>query len=298
MLIGLLIAIGIGIFVRRENVTISPQVIFGLAFAITPLILFNQQIVTGRSLQPVHYEIFIANYMALTAFVLLLSLIFEHARAKSESGKTALRPLLYLAIFAAGWGVVEATGSTKRNSPFADLRDLSVPAVRYISKQGTPPDTAVFAVNTGIADFIPTIANLRPLWSSHSSSAGGIDIAENKRLFYLFLYYAGFSEKEVADALHAKAFEVTAALFGSERALPDLANHSEAITEQEIETESELYGQFIRKFSKETASQPVLSYAIVPTAQEPHLANLDKWYQHDAGTVTGALKVYKLTLRP
>ena len=230
MIFGLIIAIVISIFVWRGGAEIrSPRTLFALAFAVTPLVLFNQQIVTGHSLQPVHYELFIANYMVLTALILFLSLIKREAMSKA---------LLYVSIIAAGWGVVEATGSTSRNAPFADLRDLAIPAIRYIEKQERPTPTkqpnAVFAANTGWSDFIPTIADLRPLWSSHSTSAGGIDISENKRLFYCYLYYGGYGEKDVEEGLRASAFEITAALFGSERALPDLGQKSAPITAQEM----------------------------------------------------------------
>jgi hypothetical protein len=303
MIFGVIIAAGIATLVLRGRAHIgSPRTLFALAFAATPLVLFNQQIVTGRSLQPVHYEIFIANYMVLTALVLFLSLIFENG-VRKELGGPIRRPLLYLAIIAAGWGVVEAAGSTKRNGGFADLRDLSIPALKYIAKQeqqnpSSAAGSAVFATNTGIADFIPTIAGLRPIWSSHSSSAGGIDIAENKRLFYLFLYYEGYTERDVSEALKAKAFEITAAIFGSERALPDLGSHFAPISAQEINTEANLYGEFVRNFSKDMASEPVLSYAIVPVVGETDLRNIDKWYERDSGTVAGSLKVYKLQLRP
>ena len=188
MIFGLIVAIGIAILIWRRGVEIrSPRTLFALAFAVTPLVLFNQQIVTGHSLQPIHYEVFIANYMVLIALALFLFMIVQ----KNEAFRKAL---LYIAIIAAGWGIVEATGSTSRNSQFADLRDLAIPAIRYVEKQEQQSPTkgsAVYAANTGWSDFIPTIADLRPLWTSHTTSAGGIGIAENKRLFYCFLYYGG-----------------------------------------------------------------------------------------------------------
>lgn len=303
MLVGLIVIIGIAAFAWRGIVKIdSPGTLFALAFASTPLILFNQQIVTGRSIQPVHYEIFISNYLVLTSLVLFLSMIFEHT-SKGERGPSVRRALVYLAIIAAGWGVVEAAGSTKRSSPFADLRDLSIPAIRHIEqreqhKPAGEPSGVVLATNFVTSDFIPTVATLRPLWSSHSSSAGGLDIAENKRLFYCYLYYSGFSDKDLAKALKANSFEVTATIFGSERALPALGQRSASITAQEINTEARLYADFAKNFTKIAASSPVLSYLIVPADEEPNFSNLDKWYVRDGGTVVGLFKVYNVKLRP
>lgn len=303
MIFGLIITIGIALLVWRRKADIkSAHTLFALAFAVTPLVLFNQQIVTGRSLQPVHYELFIANYMALTALVLCLSLIVSNGQENKQS-PTLRRTLLYLAIIAAAWGIVEATVSADRNAPFADLRDQSIPAIRYIEKQEQQSPiqndrSAVFAANTGWSDFIPTIGDLRPLWSSHTTSAGGIEIAENKRLFYHWLYYSGYGEKDVEEGLKAVAFEITAALFGSKRALPDLSQASAPITMQEIDAEVKAYGDFIRNFSKRDATEPILSYAMVSAVENPNLDNLDKWYERDEGTVTGALKIYKIKLRP
>jgi hypothetical protein len=300
MIFGVIIALAIAALVWRGRVNLStPKTLFALAFAVTPLVLFNQQVITGQSLQPIHYEIFIANYMALTALVLFLSMVVENS---GPNGRSISRVTIYLAIIAAGWGIVEVTGSTKRSTSFADLRDLSIPAIRYIEKEeqrssNRSAPTTVFAANTGWSDFIPTIANLRPLWSSHSTSAGGIDIAENKRLFYCYLYYGGYSETDVADSLKAGAFEITAAFFGSERALPDLGQRSAPITPQEISTEAKAYSDFARSFSAESASNPMLSYVMVSATDDTNLRNLDEWYERDTGTVTGKLKVYKVTLK-
>jgi hypothetical protein len=189
-----------------------------------------------------------------------------------------------------------------RNTAFADLRDTSIPAIRYIDsleQQNSRPGSAVvLATNTGTSDMIPTIANLRPLWSSHSSSVGGLGVAENKRLFHHYLVLAGFREHDVAEALRGHAFEMTAAFFGSERALPSLGQGGEPITSEEIEEEVDRFAQFRTNFSREAASDPELSYVIVTNGSEPDLTVLDRWYERDEGTVTGPLKVYNVTLRP
>lgn len=302
MIFGLIVAIVIAVFARRRGAGLRlPSTLFALAFALTPVVLFNQQVVTGHSLQPVHYELFIANYVVLVALALLLSFVMKPVDSGESS--SSRRFLLYIAIIAAGWGVVEATGSTTRNSPFADLRDLSIPAIRYIEELEKQSPTrpfpgAVYASNTGTGDFIPTMADLRPLWTSHSSMAGGVDIAENKRLFYSYLYYSGYNDKDLAESLRSGAFEVTAAIFGSERALPELGHNSAPATAQEIDAEARLYADYAKKFSKTAASDPVLSYAIVPADEESNFSNIDKWYERDAGTVAGVFKVYKLKLRP
>ena len=48
----------------------EPVNLLAISFALMVFVVFNQQVITGRSLQPVHYEWFIANYCALIAIVL------------------------------------------------------------------------------------------------------------------------------------------------------------------------------------------------------------------------------------
>jgi hypothetical protein len=68
-LFGVLIVVLIGFLISRGRVKSSdPTVIFTLACAVTPFLLFNQQILTGRSLQPFHYEVFIGCYTTALAF--------------------------------------------------------------------------------------------------------------------------------------------------------------------------------------------------------------------------------------
>jgi hypothetical protein len=303
MVAGLLVAAGILLLVwmRRAKLN-SPATLFGLAFGLTPVLLFNQQIITGRSLQPVHYELFIANYIVLAGLAILLSLFMRDA--VTGRYRTWSRPVLvFIGMLATTWGVWESYGSADRNASFADLRDTSIPAIRYIQDQekqvsGGSRSAVVLATNTGTSDMIPTVASLRPLWSSHSSSVGSLDIAENKRLFHHYLVLAGFTERDVSEALRSNAFEMTAALFGSERALPSLGRRTDPITEDEIEAEVQQYSDFAKNFSRSSASNPELSYVIVPANGEPDLRALDRWYQRDEGTVAGPLRVYNVTLRP
>jgi hypothetical protein len=141
---------------------------------------------------------------------------------------------------------------------------------------------------------IPTVADLRPLWSSHSSSVGGLALDENKRLFHHYLALAGFSENDVEDGLRHGSFEMTANIFGSERALPSLGKSVSPILSEEIDEEVRLFAEYRSNFSREKAVDPEISYVIVPEGQEPNLSVLDQWYERDTGTVAGPFRVYSV----
>ena len=102
------------------------------------------------------------------------------------------------------------------------------------------------------------------------------------------------AEKDLTEALRVNSFEVTAAIFGSDRALPALGSGL-AIKPSEIQAEAQKYTGFTRNFDANQASNPPLSYLIVPTEAEPDFTNLDRWYQRDDGKILGLFKVYTLT---
>ena len=295
MIIGLVVAAIAFYMLRTREDRVGSSLALILSFALTPVILFNQQIVTGRSLQPIHYELFIANYMVLTAAVLLLSAWFSGS--KSESGKPSYRGLAYLGIAAFAWGAFEAYGSSRRNMTPAEIRDASVPAIEAAVREAAAPPV-ILATNFVTADFIPSVGNARPLWNPHTSSAGGIGIEENRRLFYLFLYFSGYTDRDLEAALKDNSFEVTAAIFGSERALPSLAGGAKKITAQEISAEVSKFRQMTGGLDASTAYSPVIDHIIVPAEAEPSFGNLDRWYSRDEGKILGLFKLYRLTPKP
>ena len=296
MVLGLIVAVVAVFLLRRgseDGATGSLTLI--VSFAITPVILFNQQVLTGRSLQPVHYELFIANYLVLTAAVLLVAAL--RSKAEGEIQRAKLDKLVtYAGLAAFGCGLFEAYGSTARNLTPAEIRDASLPAIEAAVKQSAAPPV-VHATNFVTADIIPSIGAARPLWNSHISSAGGIGIEENRRLFYLFLYFSGYTHRDLEAALRVNSFEVTAAIFGSERALPWLAGGAAKVTQEEIGAEVAKFDRLARDMTAVNAYSPVISYIIVPTEAEPNFANLDRWYSRDEGQNFDLFKLYRVSQR-
>lgn len=296
MIIGLIVAAIALTAVWRGSASLTDKRLpLLLSFALTPVILFNQQIITGRSLQPVHYELFIANYLVLISAMLLISMVIAD-RTGTENMQSFRRGLVYLGLATLGWGFFEAAGSTSRNAVYAEIRDGSIPAISYIEERSAGGETVVLATNFVTADFIPSVATIRPLWNPHTFSGGSIDATENKRLFYLHLYYSGFDEQDLKTALQENSFEVTAAIFGSERALPALGGGA-PITAREIEAEGRKYAEFSHAFNADQASNPALSYAIFPSDGESDLSRIDRWYNRGEGKEFGLFRVYELKLK-
>lgn len=296
--IGVVVAIFIFAFVAIGIAKRTHAVVFALSFALTPVLLFNQQVITGRSLQPVHYELFISNYIVLVAFVVMLSLLVKHfARG---TGKLPFRSAVaVLGLIAVSWGTFEAVASASRKTAYSVLRDDAMHAIEYIedheknNPSGKP--VVIFSNNFVVTGTVPSVAYFRPLWNPHTSSASGVTLTENKRLYSLYLYYSGYDKDGLASALASGHFESRAALFGSERALPALGQDKRPITVEEIVAEARTYDEFSKNFNREDANNPTLSYLVFDDGGEPDFTHIDKWYTREAPIPVGIFRIYKVT---
>ena len=280
------------------------NVLFAASLALMSLVVFNQQVITGRSLQPVHYEIFLANYVALLSLVLTIAILLsETAR------EIPIRILALLTIAVFGWGIVEATGATKRNVNQARLRDDAMPVINWLAQESkragsrgpdsdaANPRAVVFASPLAIADTLPTGAPQAQLFVGRLAYYGGSDAADMRERFYQYLYYSGTGEKELAQAISEGRFAIMASLFGIDRIIPGLATNQQPITLAEARTEVRRYAEYINSFSAERARHPTLSYVVVPTEASPDLSNLDRWYERNPGEQAGLFTIYRVKLR-
>ncbi|MCV4656290.1 hypothetical protein OFM13_33660, partial [Escherichia coli] len=68
-------------------------------------IVFNQQIITGRSLQPIHYQVFIGNYVALVGLAISLALLWRRRLGQGRNGPKIASSVVF--IVATLWGLIE-----------------------------------------------------------------------------------------------------------------------------------------------------------------------------------------------
>ncbi len=68
----------------RSRAARDAAFLYAASFALTPFVVFNQQLLTGRSLQPVHYADYVLNYLALLALVLAVALYLRPGGDESD----------------------------------------------------------------------------------------------------------------------------------------------------------------------------------------------------------------------
>ena len=283
------------VFSLRERSTL-----FAASLALAPIVVFNQQILTGRSLQPIHYQVFIGNYVAGLAAVVTVGL-FWFKRSQPTAGSRRIVSVV-IAVLAIVWGFIECHYTVRILDDVNIARDESFPVGSYLTELSAGDPLAhkkvVLHFSTAEADDLPTIAPQSVLWARHQHVFAGITWDENKERYFQQLYYEGVSPKQLGNGMKRGGdFVSMIALFGWGRHTDRLNAEHKPLTFGEIDHETARYAEYIDKFSPEMAGAVPLDFVVVPNASEPFLDNIDRWYQRDEGKDLGKYTVYRLTRR-
>jgi hypothetical protein len=272
--------------------------LFTLSLALVPFVIFNQQIITGRSLQPIHYQVFIGNYVAGLALVLAIGLV---AKGWLEKGGVWAKAACSAAAMAAiGWGFVECHYTVRVLDEANVERDRGLPIARRLEElavyERDPHRTTVLAPDMIQADDLPSVAPQNVLWARHQHVFAGLSWEESKERYYQYLYYLNVDEHGL-DWLLKNDFVSQIALFGWGRHTDRLSFAAKPLTYGEIGEEVERYANYRDNFSREQAANPLLTYVVVNNAADPDFSMVDKWYDRDAGEVIGKYTIYGVRLR-
>jgi hypothetical protein len=302
----ILIALVTAVWRRRIERT-EPRVIYAASLALLPFVVFNQQIVTGKAMQAFHFEIFVVNYSTLVGLLIIVTLFWKLVPPRLPMSMAVLSFL---------WGVV-VVGLPARLVfvPLAIANDLRIPALlrlKELSKQdGTLADlrtkgqasALVFSPDPGLIDLLPTWTSQGTLLDVGGLYCGSVTWEERKRFFYMHLYYSKAKTEALRNALNGISEDPTvdrharSVIFGDERITPALSLHFKPIQPDEVEREVRAYEAYLSSFSREEAVKRPIAYAVIPVAGNFDFANLDRWYERDAGERVGAYTLYRLKLR-
>jgi len=274
-------------------------VLFALALALIPFVVFNQQIITGRSLQPIHYQVFIGNYVSVLALIVAVAAMLRSR--SSEAGKTIRSICAGTALAAVIWGFVECHYTVRVLDWANAQRDAGLPVARRLEELAkTIPDanrTTVLSYDGIFADDMPTVAPQNIVWARHQHVFAGLSWEESKRRYYLQLYYQGIDGKGL-DYLLKNDFVSMIALFGWGRHTDRLSSEAKPLTYAEIAEEVRSYERFISAFSIQEASDPLISYVVIKNDDNTDRSNLERWYVLDQIEDIGDFRLLRATLRP
>ncbi|HSE32168.1 MAG TPA: hypothetical protein VLA93_11400 [Pyrinomonadaceae bacterium] len=294
-LIWLLIGLGRRFFAWRD-----PHVLLVASLAFSVIAVFNQQILTGRSLQPFHYEWFIANYCAGLALLLAVNLVGRQWWTN--------RRFIVIACIAILWAIGEIWLATTLNRPHNDHIDDGRIVARRLAELSSGDGTlqaekasadfpVVLVSDLELADRLPTDAPQVPLWAPHMLIFPGVTEAENRERFFKQLYYLGFNEKTIYNEIDRSDWTFYAGLFPYYRLSPVTRGNASPITPEEIRTRVKEYTSYSAAFSREQATYPRLQYLVTSADREPSYENIDRWYERDRGEILGKFVLYRLKVR-
>ena len=276
----------------------SVSTVFLLAFALVPFAVFNQQILTGRSLQPFHYEYYVVNYIA--ALVVVLTIFIFIKRIRSAKIYTAV--LLVLGLAAVSWGYVEVKLTTRLLMFWNIEREEALPVTKRIAEIGRENLTdAINSVTLNLdyvqADNQPVFAPQAVLWARHQHVFAGVGWEENKERFYQMLYYADRDAAWLRADFKRGDIEAYMALFGWDRFNSTLSVNSRPLTTREIDEEVARYDAYYKNFGAAQAARPALSFVVAPDTLQTDFSNLKRWYEIDAGERHGKFTLYRVKLK-
>jgi hypothetical protein len=278
----------------------SPSVAFVISLALAVFAIFNQQVVTGQSLQPIHYQVFIGNYLAGLALVSAIGL-YVRDREWSE-GIAAKAIFAALACLAIGWGFVECHYTVRVLDDANVARDEQVPLGRRLTElaKNDPNKYKTIVLQFGIAeaDDLPTLAPQATLWSRHQHVFTSITTEENKDRYYQYLYYQGVTGQQLANSIKHGDFVSMIALFGWGRHTDRLNSNFKPLTFGEIDAEARNYDRYVAGFDPRRSPETIVTYLVIRSDDELNLTNFDRWYDRDGGEDIGPFTLYRVRLKP
>lgn len=289
---------------RRRIERNDPRWKFAATFALAPLIMFNQQVVTGRSLQPIHYEQFIANYVSLVALVLTAAVLWSAFR---HDRKIPALFLIVISVVSTARAFQELYLGARSRLTFSTIIDDSRPAgLRLAALARNPSEAAhvrsdvvlvISPVSFIVSDALPVTAPQPVLWSPHMFSFAGLQPRENRERFYQQLYYSGVNQETLrADTLDRTYFLL--ANFGWARVIEGLNANWRPITDAEEQAALDDYQRYVDTFDAHRAALPQLAYVVAPANATTDFSRVDCWYERDPGEQAGSYVVYRVRLRP
>ena len=288
----LLIAFGLG-WLKLKNQTLF----FILSFAFLPVLVFNQQVFSGYSLQLFHYNLYIANYSILIALALMFIEIWQKRKQKIPTFV-----LVIIGLMVCGWGVVETHYAANYRLSFNIQRDEAVPVNRrlaQIGKENYAAATSQVTLNFDLiqADNQPAIAPQAVLWSEHLAYVSHLSAEENHRRYFLSLYYRNKNENWLSENLkNCPGGESCQPLFGW-RINRTLSLKSNPPSKTEILQLVREYKDLINSFGYSDAANPVISFVIVPDNINPDFSKIDLWYERGRAEKYGSFLLFPIKLK-
>jgi len=303
ILLVLLIGWWRGIISRTDR-----RFIYASSLGMLPFVVFNQQVLTGRTLQAFHFEIYSVNYSIAVAIVIVFVLFWTPVPRRLLTWIAALSFIwgfIAVALPARAIGVGLATENDQRIPVLLRLNQLA-------SEDGTLTDlrakgeasTLVFSPTVPLIALLPSWTSQGTLLDITGSDCADISREQRKRFFYMHLYYSNVKPEMLRIALNGlqentadELWSVRSVVFGHARIFPGLSSSFMPVRPDEIEQQVQLYQAYVNSFSRDEVLRRPIKYAVIPADADFDFSHLDRWYQRNSGERIGDYVLYTLKLK-
>ncbi len=286
----------------KRSANYRKEMALAAALSVSPIVVFNQQFLTGRSLQPFHYEYYVINYIVLISVVILVILLSKIMLAGRKKLSAVIAILV--ATSAVGWGRLEAVETTRFWDSANIVRDEAMPVnirLRELSVANIDAARQKTTLNLESlqGDSQPTVAPNAVLWARHQHVFVGLaNWNENITRYFKLIYYSDLDSTWLRNSLtNCANIESCMALFGWDRFNATLSPAARPLTSEDIEDAVQRYEAFTEEFSEVDASVHPISFVIVRIADGKELTNFQRWYEIDEGEVLGQYILYNATVK-
>ncbi|MCM3905249.1 MAG: hypothetical protein ND866_26435 [Pyrinomonadaceae bacterium] len=292
---------------RKNHRVTTETLVFTAALALTPFVVFNQQVIHGRSLQPFHYELLVVNYIATAALFITLLLVCKTQGARGQKfSRGAIYVLTFMALLSGGY---QALLAGRRHSAPNFLRDSAFPATRQLATMGRSSpgrglDTSslILCTDATIADALSNVAPQPVLWAPHMYQFPGTNTEEDRERLSFYLYFTGVSldgvgPMEFEQLDRARRFYI-ASLVSRGRLNPNLHSTWTPTTVAEIKSAVQRYADFTSTIDRARIDRYPLTYILTSAKEKIDFTNLDRWYERDAGESFKEFTLYRVRMRP
>ncbi len=307
VLLGFFVAKGFGWLDLRE-----PKTLFLMAFALVAPLVFNQQILSGRSLQPVHYQFYCVNYISAVSLFTLVCVLLNRKLSNRKFNVI----LILIALVSLYIGYSDGQFSVKKARGENIWRDELLPVAQRIKMISQSSENygekqvavvlsfdfypyklmnSIYSLNC--SDDLPALSSQAVLWSPHQKVFSDLTPEESTERLFKFIYYQNLDEEWLEGELQKGRTELVEGFFGWDTKAAILSDEAKPITTEKIAEIVNRYEKFRQNFNYENAKTPPLSFVLIHQATQSDLTAVDKWYERDTGEKVGKYILYRVKLR-
>lgn len=274
--VGVLVIVALVVFFLGFPRADRERYFFGLALLLTPFITMNQQIITGKIMQPDHYHWFFQKPIAI--IFILVTLFYLFSRQGPDFYKKAIAVCIITASVTAG-AFAQATAyfyDARDGGAIAIERQQYGPVMKWLSAHAEKE--SVVLANNELSHLTVIYTPLNVFY--HRVVANSLAATKERLLEVIFAFYRlrGVGKKEARDVFFAERGFISTSIYGIY--YREALGSYEAIPDEKIEEALALYVNTLAiptpEWLQRTFKKYDVSYLIWDKKTDP-LWNLDRY---------------------